>query len=159
MSGERKIWLKALANRCKAAWMTAVCPEDQDGLTRVETAHTIYSFKDGECIEVIRRTYEPVESAPFLGLKIVGWVTEEHELLRTWRPGARAVLWRAGKPGEEATVAVTSPAFGFRRLAPREDDDEITLMSLRRKIARPRPEPASMTRVLAATPPSTPAVA
>ena len=147
MSGERKVWLKALADRCKAAWMTSVCPEDYDGITRIETFHTIYSCEDGECVEAIRRDYEAVENAPFLGLRLVGWVTEDQDLLPKWRPGARAILWRAGAPGEEDTVAVTSPVFGFRRLAPRDDDDEITLMSLRRKIARPRPEPASMTRV------------
>ena len=151
MSGTRKSWLKALASRSKDAWLTAVRPREHDGFTRIETRRTIYCFKDAVCIEVLRRDYEPVDDAPFIGLRIVGWVSEEDEVMTGWRPGARAILWRPGAPGEEeSAVALTSPSFAFLRVLPREDeDDEQTLTTLRRGLRRPPPQPPSQTRVLA----------
>jgi hypothetical protein len=146
MSGSRKTWLKALASRQKDAWLTAVRPQDHDGYSRVETTRTIYCFKDGACVEVLRRTYEPIDDTPFIGLRLVGWVDENDEYVSEWRPNARAVLWRPGAPGEETAVALTSPAFGFVR--ERFDDDEITLKTVRRGIAR-HTSPASLTRIMA----------
>jgi hypothetical protein len=45
-------------------------------------------------------------------MRIVGWVIDEGALVSTWRPGARAILWRLEADGT-ASVALTSPTFAF----------------------------------------------
>ncbi|HSQ68115.1 MAG TPA: hypothetical protein VLM85_33120 [Polyangiaceae bacterium] len=125
-------WLKDLATTEKGTWMTAVLPAHLDGLHRLETRHTVYVFEDGECTEVVRRgAPEEDRETAMVGMRIVGWLLEvegTRRLVGTWRPGARAILWRAPRVGErESKIALTSPSFGFVRCEP--DDDEWDLVT------------------------------
>jgi hypothetical protein len=110
-------WLKDLATTEKGAWMTAVLPAHLEGARRLETRHTVYVFDDGECTEVVRRDAPEQVETSLVGMRIVGWLLEvegARRLVRTWRPGARAILWRAPRVGErDSKIAVTSPSFGF----------------------------------------------
>lgn len=119
-------WLKELATNEKDAWMTAVLPAHLDGARRLETRHTIYVFHDGECTEVVRRGAPEQVETSLVGTRIVGWLLEvegARRLVAAWRPGARAILWRAPRVGErDAKLALTSPSFGFVRCEPEDDE-------------------------------------
>ncbi len=108
----RKEWLKTLAATSAEAWMTAVMPAAFDGVTRIESRRTVYRFEDGVCIEAERRTGETTGAEDCVGMRVVGWLTGTDTLVATWRPGARAILWRLEEDGS-ASVALTSPTFAF----------------------------------------------
>ena len=109
---KRKEWLETLASTSAETWMMAVMPATFDGFTRIETRRTVYRFDDGVCVEAERRSGESMGAADCIGMRIVGWVIGEGALVSTWRPGARAVLWRLEEDGT-ASVALTSPTFAF----------------------------------------------
>ncbi|MEO6572328.1 MAG: hypothetical protein ABIP89_00720 [Polyangiaceae bacterium] len=108
----RKEWLETLASTSAEAWMTAVMPAAFDGVTRIESRRTVYRFDDGVCIEAERRSGETTGVEDCVGMRVVGWVIGTDTLVATWRPGARAVLWRLEEDGT-ASVALTSPTFAF----------------------------------------------
>ena len=108
----RKEWLEMLASTSAETWMMAVMPAAFDGFTRIETRRTVYRFDDGVCVEVARRSGESAGVEDCIGMRVVGWLIGEGALVPTWRPGARAILWRLEEDGT-ASVALTSPTFGF----------------------------------------------
>lgn len=144
MNPARKAWLKKLASHSHGAWMTAVRPPALDGTTRLETRRTVYVFEDGMLVEVARR--DGATSSAFLGARLMGWLVEEEEVSNTWRPNARAILWRAGASDDgQSLVALTSPGFAFIRVLSETSegeaassesvDDEAPAASHRRMIA------------------------
>lgn len=108
----RKEWLETLASTSAEAWMMAVMPAAFDGVTRIETRRTVYRFDDGVCVEAERRSGETTGVEGCVGMRCVGWLTGDGNLVPTWRPGARAILWRLEEDGT-ASVALTSPTFAF----------------------------------------------
>lgn len=151
-------WLKQLAATFERTWQTAVLPRNLDGFCRIETRHTVYVFEDGECVETARRGDDSDVKGPMLGMRLVGWCVDlegEPRITSLWRPGARAVLWRPRGHDAESTVALTSPTFGFVRMA-RDEDDPITLprgldaapeSHVRPVLPVRTPAPPSLTRV------------
>ncbi len=100
-----------------------VAPLGLDGTYRLETAHTIYVFHDGVCVDIARRDFEDDSNAEvsLVGTRVVGWLLDvegTRRLVNRWLPGARAVLWRPSK------IALTSPAFGFVQCSQVDEEEE-----------------------------------
>jgi hypothetical protein len=108
------------------------CPESTfAGTCRVETRHATYLFRNGSCFAVSGRGPRGgTTSADLVGLKIGGWLLRETDpsfddetrrrvraggirVSRTWRAGARAVLYGKAGPAGGTRMALTSPVDGF----------------------------------------------
>jgi hypothetical protein len=93
-----------------------------DGTHRLETGHTIYVFEDAVCVDVARRGEDDVSAdLTLVGMRLVGWLLEvegHRRVLERWLPGARAILWHAGR------IALTSASFALTHCSFEEDDDD-----------------------------------
>jgi hypothetical protein len=110
-------FLKDLARRLGISWRFAVLPQRLDGTQRLETLRSQYVFENGICTQILRRMDGGSVDTRTLGMRLVGWVLDEggeRTVLSDWRPGAKAILWRAPEPEEaEGTIAMTSRSFAL----------------------------------------------
>ena len=88
------------------------------GEMTVATSNTSYRFSNGVCTSV-HRFDEKSGRTDFLGMRLVGWLVDEEtepRISAIWRPGASALLLRAGLVRD--SLALTSPTFQIRRYDP-----------------------------------------
>jgi len=108
----------------KLASVTVWDESDRDaftGETSVETRNTIYRFRDGVCFGVTSRGARKADRvSAIVGMRLVGWLVPNEEsattqrLVRTWEPGACAVLFRRCATGEDdGAMALTSATTDF----------------------------------------------
>ncbi len=125
------------------------------GEASVETANTVYRFKDGAFTSMGRKPARSFEAPRgMLGLVLIGFLSDEggkRSISPRFRPGTHAILWNPGAIHASAFV-VTSEVVAFSM----EDEDPLLESGIRRKSScRPdavvnRNSPDSMTRLFAA---------
>lgn len=133
----RKQWLKRLAFERRNAWMIAVRPRSLDGATRIHTKNEIIHLEDGVIAHVFDATTEaPIESS-MVGMRVVGWVGDDHRVHHEYLPGTRAIFWRRENDGEYTSLAMTSRILAFLTIRKTSVTGSVTLP------ARSSPAPRS----------------
>jgi hypothetical protein len=137
--------LVRLARQSAATWQR-IRGQTFRGDTTIETANTLYRFKDGvfagraprlapvtEAMDLDDTLIDPAWESPpgMAGLELIGFLADEEglwSLSPRWRPGALAVMWRradaagsSGRPeGKDDGFTLTSPTLACTIERPRE---------------------------------------
>lgn len=156
-------WLRSIAP-CSAATWQAASKRAFRGELSVETAHTLYRFKDGVFVSRLKRPHRSFDAPKAMrGLAILGFLADEGGLwsLSTgFTEGAHAVLWRPATEGGPASFTITSPCSSIAAEEPEpqpwvERERKPTSGVHQRTAAKPPTvrmlEPPSMTRIHASS--------
>jgi hypothetical protein len=122
---DRRQWLKELAADNAICWRIASLRPSLDGLTRLETRHQSIYFQDGVCVRAASRNGDTSVPCRMMGMRLVGWITDDDRLLSEHVPGARALLWRGGN--DDMTVCLTARGHRFEQVLPLSELTELTL--------------------------------
>lgn len=149
--------------RQSAAALHAMAHEAFRGEASIETANTVYRFRDGVFVACARKPARAFEAPSAMqDLRLIGFLSYDRglwSLSPRWREGAIAVFWRTSGIDERAFV-LTSPTVAFALEAPPREPASRGSISgvMRRPDSLPpplrRPAPPSMTRVLTASAPA-----
>ncbi len=145
-------FLVKLAPSSAHGWL-ALGSEVFAGKSELETANSVYVFRDGVLVSRAKRRSPSSETkASLVGLRLVGFLAEEDRLYALsprWRPASLGVLFRPSpdaEPDPKAFVVTTATVAFGREPAPSGP-------RLRRAMSPPSvrtPVPASLTRLFAA---------
>jgi hypothetical protein len=152
----RTVWLVQAARHCAAVWQ-AESARAFVGHGMAQTGNTVYRFRDGV---FSGRAQKPVRAfavpSAMEGVRLLGFLSLEGGLLAMstrFRPGACAVLWKAGVREKDAFL-VTSTVLGWSLTEP-EPSPWANPALPEQAAGRPkpvapfiaRPAPPSMTRI------------